>query len=357
MPFSRPSLSVIVNRVLAGIKSRLSLDQMRRSDAEVYAREISGASHELHGHLDFIAAQVIVDTAEAEYLDRHATIWLKDKARKPASPAIGYVTVTGTDGAVIATDTVYVSQAGLEYVVQADAVIASSTANVLIKSVLGQERTDRGSLANLAAGEVLTLSETIEGVAGSATVGSDGISGGTDQEDDVSVRERTINRIQEPPHGGARNDYVDWAKEVPGVTRAWEYPLELGPGSVTVRFMRDNDADPIPSAGEVETVQEYMDKKRPVTVKQFLVVAPIPEPVNYTIAVTPNTAAVRAAVEAELRDLHRRVAVPGGTLPHSHMNEAISLAEGETDHTLLSPAASVVSATGKISTFGAITWI
>lgn len=356
MPFNRPSLKDIINRVLAGVKSRLPFEQMRRSDAEVYAREIAGASHELHGHLDFIAAQIIVDTAEREYLDRHANLWLRQQ-RIPAAAATGNVIADATDGSVIEAGVIYVSNTGIEYSVEADATAVAGNALVALRCMLGRNATDQGSLGNLAVGETLTLTETIPGVAGVATVAAGGISGGADQEDDASLRQRVINRIQQPPHGGSANDYITWALEVPGVTRAWVYPGELGAGSVTIRFMRDNDDNPIPDAGEVATVQEYIDARRPVTVKQCVVVAPIPEALDFSIKVVPNTAAVRDAVTAELADLIRREAVPGGTLLRSHINEAISLAQGETDHTLDQPAADVVKATGHIVTMGTITWL
>jgi uncharacterized phage protein gp47/JayE len=356
MPFSRPTLKDLVVRVLAGIKSRLTGDQMRRSDAEVYAREIAGASHELHGHLQFISAQVIYDTAEAEYLDRWATLWLKNP-RIPAAAATGNANASGDADAVIPEGSIYVSATGIEYEVQVDAEVVAGVANVALRCMLGRNAADQGSLGNLASGDVLTLTETIPGISGTAIVAVGGISGGADQEDDASLLSRLINRIQEPPHGGAAHDYITWALEVPGVTRAWVYPLEMGPGSVTVRFMRDNDVDPIPSVGEVATVQEYIDARRPVTVKECVVVAPIEVPQNFTISISPNSLAVRQAIEAELTDLLRREAVPGGTLLRSHMTEAISLAAGETDHVLGFPLANVTTTTGQILTMGVITWL
>jgi uncharacterized phage protein gp47/JayE len=85
-------------------------------------------------------------------------------------------------------------------------------------------------------------------------------------------------------------------------------------------------------------------------------VAPVAVPLNFTIFVTPNTADVKAAVTAELTDLLRREAVPGGTILLSHIREAISIATGETNHTISVPAADVAHTTGQIATMGTITW-
>lgn len=125
---------------------------------------------------------------------------------------------------------------------------------------------------------------------------------------------------------------------------------------MVVRFVRDGDSSMIPDDNEVVAVQAYIDSVRPVTA-QAIVVAPVEMPVVYQIQLAPNTAAARTAVEAELRDLHLREAIPGGTLLLSHINEAISIAAGETDHVLAAPTANVAAPVGQLATFGGITWL
>jgi len=349
VPFSRPTLSDLISRILAAIRSRLSSEQLRRSDAEVYGKVLAGASHELHGHLQYIAQQVIYDTAEADYLDRWAGIWLTTR-RIAAAAATGQVGFTGTNGTVIPAGTVLVRSDGIEYETDAEATIASGTATAAVTCLTA------GATGNEDAGGVLSLSNPITGLNSDATVGVDGLSGGADQEDDASLRARLIARIQQPPHGGASFDYETWALEVAGVTRAWVYPNELGLGTVTVRFVRDDDASIIPDAGEVATVQAYIDERRPVTA-DVTVVAPTAVPLDFTIAVTPNTSEVKAAVQAELVDLLKREAEPGGTILLSHIREAISIAAGEENYTMSSPAADVTHGTGEIATMGTITWV
>jgi uncharacterized phage protein gp47/JayE len=182
------------------------------------------------------------------------------------------------------------------------------------------------------------------------------LAGGADVEGMEAWRARILNRIRKPPQGGADYDYEAWALEVPGVTRAWVYPGEQGAGTVTLRFMRDDDATTIPDASEVLAVQGAVDAARPVTAKVY-VVAPIATLQPFTIAAVPDTAAIRAAITAELDALYRREAVPGGTMLISHQREAISSASGETDHTMTLPAANQVHTVGLLPTLGAITWV
>lgn len=349
MAFQRPTLTDIIERTFSDLTSRLALQGalLRRSVVGVLARVLAGASHMLHGHLEWIAKQVIPDTAD-EWLPRWATIW--GIARKDAEFAEGPVSFVGTiNGATIPAGTVVKRADGVEYETQADATVTSGAATA---SVLALEA---GSAGNADAGTALTLVFPIAGVNSSATVAAGGIVNGSDVESDDSLRARLLARIQQPPHGGADFDYKAWALEVPGVTRAWVYPLHMGPGTVGITFVRDNDADLIPDAPEVEAVQNYIDSKRAVTA-EAVVFAPVADDLDFTISVTPATAAVKDAIEAELRDLLARESEPGGTLYLSRINEAISIAAGEFDHTLVSPAADVVMATGHIAVMGVITW-
>jgi uncharacterized phage protein gp47/JayE len=146
------------------------------------------------------------------------------------------------------------------------------------------------------------------------------------------------------------------------VTRVWVYPHEDGLGTVVVRFVRDNDAGSIiPAAGEVSDVQDALDAERPVTA-EVTVEAPTSSALDFTIAVEPDTAEVRAAVEAELTDLLFREAEPGdgagrGTILLSQIHTAIGTAEGVEDYTLTVPAANVVPTLGQLKILGTVTWV
>ena len=78
----------------------------------------------------------------------------------------------------------------------------------------------------------------------------------------------------------------------------------------------------------------------------------VAKPVAYVISdLQPDSAEIRAAIIAELR-ICVRDAIPGGTLLVSHMREAISIAAGENDHVLVSPAGNVTCLPGELATFG-----
>lgn len=345
--YSRPTLSEIVTRTRADLVSRLSADDiLRRADADVYARVLAGLAHGLYGYVDWLANQIIYDTAEAEFLARWASIW--GVTRKPASTATGSVTFAVSSGAVIPSGTLLQALDGVQYQTTADATVTVPTATASVAALVA------AAAGNRTTGQTLTLTSPIVGVQSSATAGA--LTGGADLESDDDLRARLIDRIQQPPHGGDAHDYVTWALEVPGVTRAWCFPMELGEGTVTVRFVRDDDASLIPDAGEVAAVQAYIDALRPVTAA-VTVVAPTAVPLAFSIAVAPNTAAVKAAVQAELSDLIARESKPGGTIYLSHIRAAISAAVGEDNYTMSAPSADVTNTAGNMTTLGTITWL
>lgn len=348
MSFVRPTLSALREMARAEVAARLpgADPALRRSLVAALADAFAGLTYHQYGYLDWQARQVIPETAEGRYLDRWCRI--VRIVRKPASAAAGLVRFTGTDGATVPLGARLVRGDGVGYATTAAATIAGGEALAPVRAeALGAE-------GDMAAGGLLTLSTAVVGVLGTATVAAGGISGGGPAEADEELRERLRARLAAPPQGGAARDYVGWALEVPGVTRAWVLPLNRGAGTVDVAFVMDGREDIIPLAADVALVQAHIDERRPVTA-DCLVFAPLPEPLDVVIAdLSPDTAAVREAVRAELRAQILRDAAPGGTIYRSRLVEAVSRAAGEDSHTMLQPAGDVPHAAGAIAVPGAV---
>lgn len=351
MAFSRPTKAQLVERVLADLEAELpGADvRLRRSFENIIGKVLAGVSHAHHGHLVYLSKQIIPDTAEDSFLVRWASIW--NIIRKDAEKATGRVAMTGTNDAVCEAGEVWQRADGVRFVVDENATIVDGEATVMVTAE------SAGALANTDESSPLTLVSPVAGIDSTALVGEGGIAGGVDTESLEALLVRLLQRTGSPPKGGGPGDYIAWCTEVSGVTRAWELPLYQGEGTVLVLFVLDALEDIIPDEPKVAEVQAYIDARRPVTAKGALVAAPIGAPLNFTLGVTPDTPAVREAVEAELRDLVARSAAPGVTIPLSHLNEAISLADGETDHNLTSPSADVTHAAIEIPVFGTVTWI
>lgn len=349
MAFVRPTLAEIAVRVRADFVSRLELvgAVLQKSVVHVMSMVIAGAAHMLHGHLEFLSEQLFADTAESSFLVRLASLFGLD--RQPAAFAGGPVEITGTNGTVIPAGTVLVRADGLTYETDAEVTISAGVAAVEVTSTVASED------SNTEAGVVLSFESPVAGADAEVEVAVGGLVDGADEEDFEVLRARLIARMRDPPNGGSTTDYVAWAREVPGITRAWVYPGELGAGTVVVRPVRDEDAGTIiPSVGEVAAVQAHLDEVRPVTAI-VTVLAPIDAPIEPEISITPDTTTTRAAVEAELADLFA-LAEPGETMLKSQFDLAVGSAAGVTDYTVTVPAADVVHATGELATLGTITW-
>lgn len=361
MPFARPTLAELIDRVRGDLRGRLEIDGplLRRAMADVLGAVWGGAVHTLYGFLDWLSKQVFGTTAEREALLRMAAMY--GITPVPATYFACSLNVTGTVGATVPTDTIYRLDAVNSYrVVTGQTLVSDGFGNgvavVLIKSVLA------GADANLPEGATISLETSIPNVNSPATVATGSITAeGVDEEGTEEVRDRYLLRLREPPEGGADQDYEAWALAVPGVTRAWVYPNENGLGTVVVRFVMDGNVSIFPDPTAVAAVQAAENAQRPVTAA-VTAVAPTNLAVAFTIHVVPDTTDTRAAVAAELADLLTRVAAPGdvfgrGTVLLSQVNTAIGTAEDVTDYVLTVPSANVAPGVGQLATVGAITWV
>lgn len=349
MPLSRPTLKDLIERIATDIETRLpgADARLRRSNLTVLSAVEAAVAHGLYGYLQEIAKEAIPDTA-VDWLENWAGVW--SVVRLSAVKATGAVTMTGNDGEVVPAGSLVQRSDGSQFAVLADTTLTGGTASVNVESTLA------GQLGNTAPSSALLFVTPVPGINATCLVTAGGIVNGTDTESDASLRARLLKRIQRPPQGGSVSDYENWSLEVPGVTRVWVRPLFSGAGTVSIFFVRDNDATYIPDAGEIATLQAYIDARRPVTAA-VTVAAPTDTPVAMTIALTPNTAEIQAAVIAELKDVFLREAEPGGTILLSHLREAISIAAGETNHVLTVPSADVTATSSQIRSLGTITWV
>jgi uncharacterized phage protein gp47/JayE len=349
MPFNRPTLSDLIARNRSDIETRLpgADSALRHSVLDVLARMHGGAMSGAYGYLDFIARQILPDTAEGEFLARHASIW--GIRRKAAVAATATAIATGVNGTVIPEGAQALRIDGRAYRVTAAATVAAGVASLVLEAV------EAGPDSDLTSGAVLTLASAILGVNASITVNAIGVPGAL-EEDDASLLARLLDRIRTPPQGGSRSDYRAWALAQPGVTRAWVYPGWMGAGTVGVAFVMDQRDDIIPEPADIAAVQAALDALRPVTA-EVVVFAPTPEPLDVVVRIAPNTPAVRSAVEAELADFLAREAEPGGTIYRSRLSETISLAEGEFSHSLELPDADFTPPPGHIPALGTVTFV
>ena len=360
MPFDRPTLQELVDRIAADIKARITgaTTLAIRSVLFVIGRVMAGTLHLLYGYLDNITVQLFATTASGQFLE---TIGAElGVVRKAATVATGSTTITGTTGTIVPVGSEVQSPDGNKYTTDAAVTMVAGTAIAAITaSVAGVD-------SNENAGVILTFTSPIISIDTDTTVTTAGLTGGADEETDSELSQRILSRKAQAPMGGAQADYETWALEVSGVTRVWVQPEHQGAGTVAVYFVRDGDTPIFPDAAEIATVRAYLIEHEdtlgntvgiPVTAEPGLTVAaPTPKTIDLEINIFPNTSAVQVAVEAELTDLLFREGGPDGTLYLSRISEAISAANDEERHVLVTPVADVSIAANELAQLGTVTF-
>ncbi|ATG74321.1 hypothetical protein AN401_11775 [Zobellella denitrificans] len=360
MAYAAPKLSELLTRTQADIESRLPRSYARIQEKVLYAIAAAqaGNTKALHEHLAWVARQVVPHLSDEEFLLEHCRFW--GLWRKEAQVSEGSAVALADQGGELAEGTPLQRPDGGQFVV-AEATLLSPGQPVTVPLLA----VEPGVAGNTPAGVVLQLVSPVPGVRSTLTVDAAGLTGGTDIEPLGELVERLLFRVQYPPHGGAKHDYERWAREVPGITRAWCYPLYQGGGTVGLTCVLDGQADILPTQADLDRVGAHIDgHQNPVTNQwqgkpaeaELVLFAPKALPMNPQIGLTPDTPEVRAEVTAALQALVLDTE-PGGQLYLTQIRGAIANARGERNHTLTWPTGDVLAAHDEIITLGTITWL
>ena len=363
MPFQRPSITEIITRIKSDFNARIEDARtfLRRSFFAVASTVMGGVAHLLYEYINYVKDQLFALTADAEHLDR-----LGDEmgvAKGTGVKATGTALATGTAGTAIGVNTTLTSQTGLIYrVTTATSIGTGGTVSIAL------EAEKSGTSYNAASGTVLSFVSPISSINTDVTVESAGIENGTNAETTDQYRARVLLRKRFPPHGGIREDYVAWALEVTGVTRAWSVPEYQGIGTIGVAFVRDNDTGGIfPDETERTEVRDHIISHTdpillkevgiPVTAQNGLfVIVNRAKTVDMTIEISPNTSAIQTAVTSKLTDLIQNSGGAELTITVSEFYEAIMAATNIIKSRVIVPAADVTANANEVHVLGTITY-
>ncbi|WP_417423628.1 baseplate J/gp47 family protein [Hoeflea sp.] len=328
----------------------LAVSRSVRSDHGVHSQIGSAFSTEVrsvHDHQAWWGRQYMPDSADDEAIIlRHASIW--GTGQRQAIAAIGTVEIEGVPGEPL--------PAGIE-LAGSNAVIYTTTAAGTIgiggAVTVAAVANVAGSAGNLASGVQLATVAPYPAISKVTVAGA--FEGGADAQTPDEIKAAYLQRIRQPPHGGAGFDYPTWVAEVASVMAVAVVPDWIGRGSVgVVVVMKDSDgAAHVPTVDEIEAIQDHLGQPgsstgvKPVTARAVVVAGALFE-VPLTLTLRPDTVATRAAVAdayarfiATIGDEEDSVnASPiGATIEPSRISEAVSAASGEYAHDLTVPAA------------------
>lgn len=370
MPYARPTLTALRNQAVEDIASSgvPGLDGLLRNAVlRVLAWVMSGLAYSVYGYLDWIAREAVPFTSTDEFLEAWAA--LIGIYRKDATPASGTAQFIGAQpGTFVASGTAMTRQDATPYTSTAD-VSVDDTGNLVVPFTAAVN----GALTDCDAGVPIGFDTPIAGINNNGVVLPPGCTGGSDQETDAALRSRMLQKYRAPPQGGSVSDYMEWALEVPGCTRAWVQPNGMGAGTVIVRPMFDDvqaahggfpqgtdgcateETRGPPATGDQLAVAEHIWPVEPVT-SLVWVMSPVPAPIDVTLlALDPDNPDMEAAIIASINDMYLVKAETGGTIYPSDLYEAILATPGIVHFTMSEPAVPITAAPGALPIMGTLT--
>lgn len=273
-------MSKTYEEILQGMLDKVPSDVDKQEGSVVYdalapcAYFLAQQDFQLENFFDLVFA----DTAQAEYLDR--TVWAFGMERKQATAAVRKMVTSG--GVELR------SRWGINDVVYA----VTGTLDTNIYAVTCETA---GIIGNQYSGALQPASNGISGVTAELT---DILTPGTDAETDDALRERFYVKVRLPATSGNAYHYQQWALAVAGTGAAKVFPLDDGPGTVTVLVV-DSDKEISPSLPAA--VAEYIETVRPIGAT---VTVESPEALTITISANVLLDGSRAIldVEADFKD-------------------------------------------------------
>lgn len=198
--------------------------------------------------IESILPQAFVQTATGSNLDSACSDY--GIARRGATAAEALVEIKGEPGSYYWLRL----QAGdIVFLVPETFTIADTEA-VIVRAVCEQP----GDIGNVAAGSInKAFHNRITKVSNPHPA-----SGGFDVESDEALRERTLEHIRTPANSGNIAHYIQWAKEISGVSKVKVYDLARGPGTVDVVVIADENE--IAPQSLLEAVENNIEKQRPI---------------------------------------------------------------------------------------------
>ncbi|CAM3640933.1 baseplate J/gp47 family protein [Mesobacillus zeae] len=239
--------------------------------------------------LDAVMMLAFAETTEGQWLDLRAGEF--GVTRKAAAKSEGIVTLTGPEGTIVPVDTLLMTddEEPVYFLTKDEVVLTGGMATVTAESQ------DGGEDGNILAGRITSLAPgDLSGVV--MATNALAFSGGADAESDKELLGRLKDRVQKPATSGNANHYLQWAREVVGVSDAKVYPLWAGPGTVKVVLLSSDRK--APNQTIINAATTYIESQRPFGAA-VTVTGVVEVPINVTATLTLQAGGDILAVKAE----------------------------------------------------------
>lgn len=222
LPTLKEISGIVINAFTTKLKSGYAL--LKKSILKAFSWAFAGSNMLLWKYLSWMFRQVFPQTASLPYL----ILWgyLADVDYEYGKKTVLKVEADDVTASYILTGTVYKHlESGNIYTVLS----TSTPVNGICTFNVEAKKTGTGG--NIDIGELLELTNPLDGIPAKAKVIDVAVEG-TEDEDVEVYRARVLARFRRKAQGGSFMDYRDWCLEVPGVVDALPYCLKEGTVSV-----------------------------------------------------------------------------------------------------------------------------
>ena len=340
----------IYEEMLEQFGVRTGLEPVEGCDLSARLYAVAAQVYALYVQADWVARQAFPQTAQGEYLDRHAQ--LRSLERKGAVAAQGVVRFTAGETAaedrVIPQGTVCMTVGLVRFETTREGVISagSLTADVPVRALTA------GTAGNVGAGTIVTMAVPPVGV--QSCTNPQPCTGGEEAEDDETLRARVLETFRRLPNGANAAFYEQGALSFEGVAAATVVPRPRGTGSVDVVVAALSGA---PGEELLGQLQEYFQARREIAV-DVQVRAPETVPVNVAVRVKAQESQDQKAVEQRVEQALRNWftgKILGQSVLLAKLGSLIYGCEGVENYAISAPAADVAAAAHVLPVLGTLT--
>ena len=340
----------IYGELLAAFAQRAGFTPEADCDLAVRLYAAAAELQALGIQADWVLDQSFPQTAQGIYLDYHAQ--MRGITRTAATHAAGTIRFSVQNAPasdlIIASGTVCMTADEVRFQTTEEAVLAAGelTADVMAEAL------EPGRSGNAAAGAIRILTACPVGITGCTNPAP--FTGGSDQEDDESLRGRILESYQRLPNGANAAWYEQTAMSHSGVAAAKAVGKARGIGTVDVYIATEAG---LPGAELLQEVQADLQERREIAV-DVDVLAPEAEEVDITaeLAVREEAefSAVKSAVEQALTGFFsgRRL---GKAVLLAELGDLIYHVEGVENYRLLAPSADLAADVTALPVLGELT--
>lgn len=272
------TIEEIYSEMLSRFQAETGMETGAGSDLAVRLYAVAAQLYALYVQEDWIGRQAFPQTAQGSYLELHAQLrGLERRSAAAAQGSIRFLREAAGAALSIPAGTVCMTAGLIRFETTQAAVLPQGETSVDVPA----QALEPGTAGNVGAGTILTMAVAPVGVTG--CVNPAAFAGGSDAEDDESLRQRVMETYHRMPNGANAAFYQQEALSFPEVAAAAVIPRSRGVGTVDVVV---STAAGTPENQLLEELKQFFQERREIAV-DVKVRGPELQEVDVSINVAP----------------------------------------------------------------------